>query len=131
MTLFKKISKLYLPLLIFVLVLLAVMLPLCGSGIMHPLNLSQIAYCPVEQLSQAASHLAYFKQLLQALPGQVNILYLLALVILTINIYSLAQLSSSSLFFQYWRRQFIFHMKPWDPLRLALAQGIIHNKHLD
>lgn len=125
-----KINQLYIVILVSSILLIAVVLPAC-STLHTPLSLQPANHCPMASLHQAeAHHLLYLKQLQTAWPGQldlwqfVGIVAFLGLVVLSYQITKAAS-------FNYWRSQYFYNMKPWDSFRLALAQGVIHNKHLD
>lgn len=126
----KKIYKIYVIFLFLIFVLLAVALPVCESYPHASTGSRQVLHCPIEQLHKTQSHLTYFEQLSQVLPGHTTLLPLFIAAMWSASLLLIGYIFFSPFFF-YFQRQYIFHMKPWDPLRTAFSQGIIQKKHLD
>ena len=124
------IYNLYLAILITAFVLLAVSMPVCsmGGGSIGKMFSWQTQHCPMESLNMG-HHLAYFEQLLEVIPVKPLVFFLSAAIFLIIvgavDIFGLASR------FYYWLKFSNLCFQLWQPFKVALANGLIHRRHLD
>ncbi len=115
----------FLFLLVFSFILLAIGMPFCDFNSSMEAAVS-VQQCSVEIIGMK-SHFIYFKQLLDIYPGQP-----LSAVLLVAGI-SLFILKRFDLFlseFYFWLK-LGWYSVVWQPLKVALAKGLIKRKHLN
>ncbi len=111
--------------LVFSFVLLAIGMPFCSfdNSLSYVVSFEQ---CSLEVI-QLKSHFVYFKQLLDVYPSQS---VPAVLIIIGIVFLSIKQFDFLLGKFYFWLK-LSWYSIVWQPLRLALAQGLIKRKHLD
>lgn len=119
-------------LVIFLLVVIT--LPFVASGCNSIFSnvgvIKRLPMCYQETINATHSQLDHLKQLTLATPVKNGLSEYMNLMVLS-NIIFGVWLVGGLMISLYFIRKMAYHMKPWDPLRLAFARGIIQRKLLD